>query len=520
MERKTLPRVFNSKKEAFMHHKNIKNIVRQQLKKHYPNWNRLNRKTKKEIVRKVLAEVTADYDFGEDVVACREELLGIEEQASLQGIIPLEEMGQLIGKVNHCRIVNLESYKRTSRYIKDNELLFIDKLLDDMVINHLLSYEGYSPAMRDFLPSNLFRSELLKAIKYPEISYRKFCTEEYFGLDRKQNRVFTGLPLNKKEMIDHTQLSKFRNSLSFVQQINLLVYILYHFNKSGILGDSILHGVDSTELETDCKRPLATLNINGQKIRVYNDLDCDCGKRRNKRGKSIYVIGYRLHTLTAIDVGTGHSFPLVSILAPANHHDSHFLPFLVNLAQAMGIEVRLITADDAYHDKDGTLLEETGVLLTTPPSSKVSMPQNVDSNTGAVYCHNECSIPMQHLGVEAHQHEYKCGAAQGECSSSSVCPQYRFLPVDSGLFQHIPYHCEQVQKAHEIRKNCERPFNLLKNQTGLETVRVRSQHATMARCTLSSIAVLLIKMAGTRKKRVSVADKPQQISLPELKKAA
>jgi len=84
---------------------------------------------------------------------------------------------------------------------------------------------------------------------------------------------------------------------------------------------------------------------------------------------------------------------------------------------------------------------------------------------------------------------------------SGQCPRYRFLPVDGGFFQHIPHHTDLIQKAHAIRKNCERPFNLLKNQAGLETVRVRSQHATMARCTLSSIAVLLIKMAGKRKKK-------------------
>ncbi|MDX9834553.1 MAG: hypothetical protein RBT36_04975 [Desulfobulbus sp.] len=106
--------------------------------------------------------------------------------------------------------------------------------------------------------------------------------------------------------------------LSFAQQVNLLVYTLSHFNQSGLLGEAIIHGVDSTELATDCRLPLATLEINGKKIRIYNDLDCDCGKRHNKRDKSMYVIGYRLHTLTAIDVRTGHSFPLVSLLAPAN----------------------------------------------------------------------------------------------------------------------------------------------------------------------------------------------------------
>jgi hypothetical protein len=65
---------------------------------------------------------------------------------------------------------------------------------------------------------------------------------------------------------------------------------------------------------------------------------------------------------------------------------------------------------------------------------------------------------------------------------SGQCPRYRFLPVDGGFFQHMPHHTELIQKTHAVRKNCERFFNLLKNQTGLETVRVRSQHATM--CTL------------------------------------
>ena len=501
-----------------MHHKNIKVIVRKQLKKQYPNWNRLSRKTKKEIIRKVLAEAVSDYDFTGDVVSPREELLGIEQQVPTKGVVKLREMAQLIDKVNSNRIIKFCNYKRSTKYITDKELCFIDKLIDDGIINRLLSYEGYSPAMRGIFPSNLFRAELLKAIKYPEISYRKFCTEEYFGLDRKQNRVFTGLSLSKKEMIDHTQLSKFRRSLSFVQQINLLVYILHHFNQSGLLGDNILHGIDSTELASDCKLPLVTLDIKGKKIRIYNDIACDCGKRRNKREKSVYVIGYRLHTLTAIDAKTGHSFPLVSLLAPANHHDSHFLPFLVNLAQAMGIDVQLITADEAYHDKDGSLFEDTGVILTTPPSSKVSLPKHTDGDTGAVYCHDKCSVPMLHVGIEAQKHEYKCSAASGECKFSSTCSQYRIIPVDGGLFQRIPYHTSLIQQAHDIRKNCERPFNLLKNQTGLETVRVRSQHATMARCTLSSIAVLLIKMAGKRKKISNV--QPQQLPMFPEQKAA
>ncbi len=496
-----------------MHHKNIKLIIRKQLKKHYPNWKRLPRKIKKEIAEQMLKDTVAEYDFKQEITASAEDLLAVETQHPGRGIIKLDEMGQFIDKVNNNKIIQLCTYrdKRSSTYIVDEELRYIDALIDNDIINCLLAYDGYSPAMREVYPADFLRAELLKAIKYPEISYRKFCKKEYLGLDRTQNRVFIGLPLHKKIMIDHTQLCKFRSSLSFVQQTNLLIYFLHHFKQSGLLGDCHLHGVDSTELVNYCKAPLASIAIKGKKIRIYNDIDCDCGPRRNKRDKSAYVVGYRLHTLTAIDAKTGHSFPLASLLAPANHHDSHFLPLLVNLAQAMGIEIKLITADEAYHDKDGSLFDETGVIVTTPPSAKVLLPQNVNGESGAVFCNDLCTIAMRHVGFENRTHEYSCRAEPGECDDSSRCSKYRHIPVDGGLLQQIPFETAQIQAAHDIRKNCERPFNLLKNQAGLETIRVRSQSATMARCTLSSIAVLLIKMAGTRKKQKS---KQQQTPLP------
>jgi hypothetical protein len=483
-----------------MHHKNIKLTVRKQLKKQFPNWRRLSKKAKKELARNVLAEVVSEYDFKQEITAPPTELLTIETQFPAKGIISLDKMAGFIDMFHNNRIVKFSNIKRSSTYIADEELQFIDRLIDDGIINRLLAYDGYSPAMRWLFPANLLRAELLKAIKYPELSYRKFCTEEYLGLDRKQNRVFIGLPLHRKTMIDHTQLCQFRSSLSFTQQINLMVYFLHHFKQSGLLGDRHLHAVDSTELANECRIPLASMEINGKKIRIYSDTDCDCGARRNKRDKSKYVVGYRLHTLTAIDAKTGHSFPLVSLLAPANHHDSHFLPFLIKLAQAMGLDIKLVTADEAYHDKDGSLFQETGVIATTPPSAKVSTPRHVDKDSGSVFCHDSCSIAMHRVGFENQTHEYKCGADPGECQHFGTCPQYRYIPVDGGLFQQIPYETEQIRQAHEIRKNCERPFNLLKNQTGMETVRVRSQHATMARCALSSMAVLLIKMAGFRKK--------------------
>ena len=58
-----------------------------------------------------------------------------------------------------------------------------------------------------------------------------------------------------------------------------------------------------------------------------------------------------------------------------------------------------------------------------------------------------------------------------------------------------------AEKAIEIRKNCERPFNLMKKREGLEQTRVRSQQGVVVRSTVTTIATLLIEMMGTRKKQ-------------------
>lgn len=444
-----------------------------------------------------------DYDFNQEISAPLEELVGIEEQVPTEGIMTLEEMKHFVEEFRTNLPISLSQHPRHASYLYDKELRLIDELLDNRILNELLSYDGYTPCMRKFFPSTLFRAELLKAIKYPEISYRKFCDVEYMGRERKQNRVFLGLALHTADIIDHTRLSQFRTRLTFVQMVNLLVYVLHLFFERGLLGERLLHEVDSTEIANECFRPLASIEIQGQKIRIYHDLDCDCGKRRNKRDKSPYVVGYRMHTLTVIDAESGHSFALLSVLAPANHHDSKLLTLLVNLAQAIGLDIKLITADSAYHDTDGTLFKETGVHLVTPPAESVAVPEHVDPESLSVYCNAWCEIPMQYLGYAEHCHEYTCGAAAGECPRAATCPQCRIIPYDSGVFQSIPAGCAHSQHALEIRHNAERPFNLLKHREGLEQARVRSQHSLLVRCTVATIGTLLIELAGTRRKKPS-----------------
>jgi len=477
-----------------MQHKNIKRVIKKQIKKEHPNWKRLSKKEKRKVSQQITEAVIDKYNFKQEIDVPIEELIGIETQTPNENIIPLTEMDILIDDFHKNSMIDVQKIKRFRTNLTDSRLKFIDSILDNAIINRLLSYKGYTPSMRTSLPSDYLRAELLKAIKYPEISYRKYCTEEYLGLDRKENREFIGLPLHKKHMISHCQLSQFRSSLTFAQCINLLVYTICLFQRCGILKGSVLHGIDSTELYNDNARPLFTMNVRNKKIRVYEDLDCDCGKRRNKRNKSQYFIGYRLHTLTVIDPETGHSFPLVSLVAPGNHHDSLFLKPLIELAQAMGIDMQLITADEAYHDKDGSLYSDTGVTIITPPASGTQLPEDVDPETLTVTLGEECEIPMQRVGCTTDGHEYKCNAAAGECPRSFDCFQCRVIPFDDGVFQRIPVDCEQAQKAIDIRKNIERPYNLLKHREGLEQIRVRSQKTLISKCAITTMATLLIEI--------------------------
>ena len=495
-----------------MHYKNIKRLVKKQIKKDYPDWKDLSKKEKKSLAQEICEAIIDDYDFNQEIDVPIEELLGIESQTLPKTSPMLNDFGEFRNKIISNDIFSLEEMKKyvddfygNSLFdpknliklrvnIKDKQLKYIDSLLDDSIINSLLSYDGYSPSMREYFPSQYFRAELLKALKYSEISYRKYCTKEYLGLERKQNREFIGLPLHKKKMIDHTQLSKFRTSLSFSQVVNLWVYILHLVSRSGILDNCGIHCVDSTELANDNIRPLFSTEIKGKKIRIYKDIECDSGLRRNKRDKSLFFIGYRMHTLTAIDSNTGHSFPLISLIASANHHDSLFLKPLIQLAQSMGLELKLISADEAYHDNDASIFDETGVRLITPPSSNVKLPKYVDPESKKVTLDEFCDIPMAHIGCFEEGHEFKCDAGAGECFWAESCTQSRIIPTDNGVFQRMLYDNEEVQEAIDTRKNAERPFNLLKHREGLEQVRVRSQKALITKCAIGTMATLLIEV--------------------------
>jgi hypothetical protein len=209
--------------------------------------------------KQVIDEVMKDYDYSQPVNLPIEELTGIEDQMPSKGIKTLVEMAQYIENFHKDNLFLLDEKRKPFPEIVDQELKFIEDLFDDAIINSLIAPKGYSAPHRKIKPYQLFRMEILKVLKYPEISYRKFCTDEYFGKERKQNRRFVRLPLNTKKQIHHSVLSHFRSSLSFTNLMNILVYILHYLHKSGCLENSVVHAIDSTELPSEINYPLCTI---------------------------------------------------------------------------------------------------------------------------------------------------------------------------------------------------------------------------------------------------------------------
>jgi len=495
-----------------MQAKDIKRLIRKQLKQQIPNWRRLPKKQKKALAKQVLADVASDSSPSDWKSAPMNELTGTPW--SLGGIIPLDKMGTFVE--NKTRGIIRLSKVQTPKHLQgDEELRGIDAMLDDRVLNALLSYDGYTPTKRSIFPSQCFRAEILKSLRYPEWSYRKYC-KLVSDLKSKTERSFIHLSLCAKVQIDHAYLSQFRSGLTFSQMVNLSVYVIYLMLQSGKAKYPFsICGVDSTEIPTySNSRPLTTLKIGKKKVRIYSDLDADCGKRRKKRDKSEYFVGYRLHTIVAIDPETHQTYPLISLTAPANHHDNLFLPQLIALSKAMGLGIKVITADEAYADveQNESIQQEYGVTVITTPDGHVKIPDHVDEKDTAVYMNGSCEIPMTYMGRTEMGHEFKCADEEHACPLSCTCSKYREIALDARLFGQIPDQVKGVEDVRNIRKHAERPFNLLKNREGLAHLKIASQQGVMAVTTFAQITTLLLEIVGTRRSK-NKEEGSQQLAL-------
>ena len=191
------------------------------------------------------------------------------------------------------------------------------------------------------------------------------------------------------------------------------------------------------------------------------------------------------------------------------------MPQLIALGKAIGLDLKVITADEAYGDalQNEEIKKEYGVTVVTPPSAKVKVPEYVDEDTKSVFKDKWCEAPMRYLGKDqGGGHEFGCGAEVHECIHMPGCSRHREIPVDSGLFGQIPDQVEGIETVRALRKNMERPYNLLKHREGLENTMVKSQHGLTVVTTFAMMTTLLLEIVGTRKVKKK-DDRQQRLKL-------
>ena len=97
-----------------MHEKDIKRIVREQLKKKHPNWKRLAKKQKKQFAREVTDAVIAEYAiYNQELDVPIESLIGIEEQQVDSKIIPLQDMADFVDNFHQkSGVIDFAKYRK------------------------------------------------------------------------------------------------------------------------------------------------------------------------------------------------------------------------------------------------------------------------------------------------------------------------------------------------------------------------------------------------------------------------
>ena len=498
--------------------KALKRLMVKQIKKNYPNFNSHTKKEKKEIIKDIWKQVYNNYDFSTEAELSKQQLLNIEPLP--QDIITIEQMKQLMAQ-KQTNIIPLMPHGRI-KYIQDPELKEIYDMVNWNLINRLLADKNYTAGKRALQPVHFFRAELLKNLKYAELSYRKYTTNEINNPERKEYRAFIGL--KRDQSISHSQLSQFRSAVTFNKLLNIMVYFICLFLENKPLGSATFYAMDSTEIAAKTSPyPLFNMKLGDKYVRVYQDIDADVGTRRPKRDKSTFVVGYRLHTLTVIDANTEIAYPLLSILAPANHHDSNFLELLVAFGQKIGLNLNIVTTDQAYGDRDELeyIHNKHNVTILNAPKQLTQLPQHVDAKTYAVRKNASCSVDMGYAGCdEQFGHEFHCHAQAGDCPFEGSCNKFRYIPVDTGIFGKIPYFLDGAQQIVAMRKVAERPFNLIKHRDGLEPLRTKGIHNSTVVATMANIATLLIEIAGHRKKVKLNKEQDKNLAFEFMKKAA
>lgn len=376
----------------------------------------------------------------------------------------------------------------------DPDLKRIDGFIDDDAINSAFFYKHGRLGRNPILFSINIRMHILKAIK--KIPSFNMLVKEV--RQRKAYRRFCNIRSKQKVPCAAT-LSNFRYSLTFRDRITLMQIFIKHAQSIGFFNNCLnLHVIDSTDIVSPCSsKPIATKEIGGRKVEYYNDPTATKGKRASKKGKSKYFIGHRKHTLS-IRLESNKTVALLSLVAPAHQHDSHFLLSLLHLAKLIGLDIDYLVGDLAYIDtrRKKIAKERYRVIVHTDKKENTKLPEFA-SDTGNPEC--ILGVSMRWLGYEkeTYLHSYGCGLDNPRvCSFYGSCDIKTISKKDYPVaFGEIPTHTHLSREMIKARKLIEPGFWRDKRLYGMEEITLMGKKNVHFLSVITDICGLLEVMA-------------------------
>ena len=397
-------------------------------------------------------------------------------------------------QVNNFEQLSLIKFRKSET---DSDLDIIDLLIKDIKIENVFHDTVSCIGRKPYNSFQIIRAHILKAVKKIP-SYNILCKELR---NHKSYRNFCKLK-NKKKSLSPGTLSNFRKKVTDKHIIKLMLVFIHQAVDFGLFDNSQVWIADSTDIESPCSgKAIDTIIEDRKKKELFTDKTARKGRRSVKKCRTRYYIGHKKHSLMLVLPDGNKAISLLSLVSPADCHDSNYLMPLIDLALSLGLKIKYVVCDLAYIDETTKAKAfEKGALVITDKKSNSLMPLDTDEKTGTPLC--LLGEPMKWLGYnpDFKEHYYGCSLQNpSECICSGTCLKERIINYEEfpHSFNVIPAHCSLAKKFLKTRKLCESGFWRNKYNEGLYNMTLMGQHNVLFMSCIADICGILTELKSS-----------------------
>jgi hypothetical protein len=221
-------------------------------------------------------------------------------------------------------------------------------------------------------------------------------------------------------------------------------------------------------------------------------------KSGDKEKGKVYVFGHKLHLL----VDSNYEVPLAFQVTSANAHDGHYLPGLLDMAEAVITPPkaeRFVAADTAYDSRAncGTAWERGYIPLIPLNEGTVPQDQDLLDEKGMVCC-AFTGRQFSYAGRDGNYTKWRCPYARNGrrrfCPKQHLCSQREYgetiklnIRENPRLHAPLPRGTHRFRREYARRASVEHVFSRLKHSLAADSLTVMGEGKVRAHLILSLI---------------------------------